>query len=114
MSLYSPNREERAFLYQEAQDLQPLAKSLGSLSVMVETLPAGRKQGQNRFRVTFMVAPESVGMQIQATDRNLFEATIAAKEEAIRQLNALINALPPAEQLQLQGEDFKIPPEMLH
>jgi hypothetical protein len=50
-------------------------------------------EAENGYRVTFLVAPESMGLQIQAEDDNLFEATIAAKEEAQRQLNALINAL---------------------
>lgn len=87
MKVYNPSLEERAFLYQEAQDLAPLVKELGSLSVLVEQEP---KSG---FRVTFLVAPESMGLQIHAENDNLFEATIAAKEEAQRQLNMLINAL---------------------
>lgn len=92
MKIYSPNREERAFLYQEAQDLEDLMKDLGSLSIMVEE--TARKRGVGQFRVTFVLAPESVGMKVQATDGNLYEATIAAKEEAQRQLNAIVNALP--------------------
>lgn len=99
MKIYNPNLEERAFLYQEAQDLAPLVKDLGSLSIMVEqTFDKGANQNQvlnreNRYRVTFVVAPESMGIQIQAEEEDLFSATIAAKEEAQRQLNALVNAL---------------------
>lgn len=87
MKVYNPNQEERAFLYQEAQDLAPLVKELGSLSILVEN------EAQSGFRVTFLVAPESMGLQIHAEDDNLFEAVILAKEEAQRQLNTLINAL---------------------
>lgn len=98
MKIYNPNLEERAFLYQEAQDLAPLVKDLGSLSIMVEQT-LGKEdepaQSENRYRVTFVVAPESVGMEIQAEEEDLFSATIAAKEEAQRQLNALVNALDP-------------------
>lgn len=93
MRIYSPNREERAFLYQEAQDLEALMKELGSLSVMVEET-VSKKRHISRFRVTFVLAPESVGMTVQATDKNIFDATIAAKEEAQRQLNAIVNSLP--------------------
>ena len=109
MKIYNPNREERAFLYQEAQDLEPLMKELGSLSVMVEQLKP-KKADANRFRVTFVVAPESVGMRVQATDSNLFDATIAAKAETQRQLNALVNALPR----QAVGEGHELSPEFLH
>ncbi|MGE4132937.1 MAG: hypothetical protein AB7F86_14950 [Bdellovibrionales bacterium] len=97
MKIYSPNQEERAFLYQEANDLAPLIKDMGTLSVMVQerpTAPADAVAG-NRYRVTFVVAPETVGLQIHAENDNLFAATIAAKEEAIRQLSSLVNAMGP-------------------
>jgi hypothetical protein len=81
-------------------------KDLGSLTVMVEQNKA------NRFRVTFVVAPESVGMRVQATDSNLFEAAIAAKDETLRQLNAIVNSLPRSTQAAKDG--IKIPPEFLH
>ncbi len=111
MGIYNPNQEERAFLYQEAQDLELLMKDLGTLTVMVEEVASkqARKNKKNRFRVTFVVAPESVGMKIQATDANLFEAAIAAKDETLRQLNAIVNSLPKA-----HGQDAKVPPEHLH
>lgn len=94
MKIYNPSAEERAFLYQEAQDLAPFVRELGSLSIMVEENEA-HNDDENRYRVTFLVAPESMGIQIQAEEDNLFAATIAAKEEAQRQLNALVNALDP-------------------
>ena len=96
MKVYTPNREERAFLYQEAQDLEPLMKNLGSLSVLIEeTAQKGRKGAvESRYRVTFVVAPESVGMKVQASHDNLFAATISAKTETLRQLNAIVNAMP--------------------
>ncbi len=98
MRIYNPSLEERAFLYQEAQDLAPLVKDLGSLSIMVEESgqDATEALSENRYRVTFVVAPESMGLQIHAEENNLFSATIAAKEEAQRQLNALVNALDPS------------------
>lgn len=96
MRVYNPSAEERAFLYQEAQDLAPLVKDLGSLSVLVEEMEEkSSASAENRYRVTFLVAPESMGLQVQAENPNLFAATIQAKEETQRQLNALINALNP-------------------
>jgi hypothetical protein len=105
MTVYNPNLEERAFLYQEANDLEPFVKNFGSLSVLVEEFKEKSAQNGNRYRVTFMVAPESVGMQVQATDTSLYNAAKAAKEEVQRQLNALVNALPA---------DPHIPREFLH
>jgi len=99
MKIYIPSLEERAFLYQNALALQPLVKDLGSLSLVVEETEGKAP----RYRVTFMVAPESVGMQIQAESLSLYDATVAAKDEAERQLNALVNELPAT-----------VPPETLH
>jgi hypothetical protein len=113
MSLYTPNSEERAFLYQEAHDLEALMKDLGSLTVMVEQVAYSEtEKKKSQYRVTFVVAPESVGMRVQATDSNLFDATIAAKDETARQLNALVNALPRAPQSETTGSP--LPPELLH
>lgn len=105
MTVYNPNLEERAFLYQEANDLEPFVKNFGSLSVLVEELKEKTAKSGYRYRVTFMVAPESVDMQVQATDTSLYNAAKAAKEEAQRQLNALVNAMPANSQ---------IPRELLH
>lgn len=93
MKLYNPTREERAFLYQEAHDLESLARGIGSLAILVEELDEGATD-QGAFRVTFLIAPESIGMQVQATDDDLFSAAISAKQETLRQLNALVNSLP--------------------
>ncbi len=114
MTIYNPNKEERAFLYQEAQELEPLVKDLGSLTVMVEEDVANEStRKKSKFRVTFVVAPESVAMRVQATDSNLIEATIAAKEEVARQLNAIVNAMPRTWNLDTK-DGVNIPPEMLH
>jgi hypothetical protein len=107
MKVYNPNAEERAFLYQEAQSLEPLIRNLGSLTVLVEEVP--RKSADERFRVTFVVAPENGGMRIQATDANIYDATMAAKAEAERQLNHLLNSVPRS----LMPE-AKIPLDLMH
>lgn len=115
MKTYSPNREERAFLYQEAQDLEPMLKGLGSLSLLVEEIAAkgNRKTPlQSRFRVTFVVAPESVDMKVQATGKNIYDATIAAKEETLRHLNAIVNSMPRQESR--EQKNAKPPTEFLH
>jgi hypothetical protein len=109
MKIYSPTTEERAFLYQEAQSLEPLLRDLGSLTVLVEEVP--HKKTDDEYRVTFVVAPETGGMRIHATDKNIYDATIAAKVEAERQLNAILNSLPRS---QLQAGQVHIPTEFLH
>ncbi|HMN69812.1 MAG TPA: hypothetical protein PKC28_14810 [Bdellovibrionales bacterium] len=106
MKIYNPNLEERAFLYQEAQDLETLMRNLGSLSVMVEeTL-------HHRYRVTFVVAPETVAMRVRAVDDNLYDATIAARVETQKQLNLIVNSLPRPAGLETRPEGT--PYQLLH
>lgn len=85
MKIYQPSKDETAFLYQQAFELEPLVKSLGSLAVVVE------ETSQKEFAVTFVVAPESMKFKVRGIGPNLVEATIAAKDEARRQLNAIVN-----------------------
>ena len=88
MKIYQPSKDETAFLYQQAFELEPLVKTLGSLAVLVE-----ETDGKD-FAVTFVVAPETMKFKVRGTGPNLVEATIAAKDEARRQLNALVNLTP--------------------
>ncbi len=109
MNIYNPSNEERAFLFQEAQSLEGLMKDLGSLSVMVEQIsPKVEASKDFEYRVTFVVAPETVGMRVVATNQNIYEATIAAKEETARQLNAIVN------QVALAEAEGTIPLEFMH
>ena len=103
MKIYNPSREERAFLYQEAQDLEALTKNLGSLSVVVE-------ERADDFRVTFMVAPETLYLRVTATEANMYHAAVSGKTEAVGRLSALVNALPPLP-VGLGGE---VPGSLLH
>jgi hypothetical protein len=108
MSTYFPNAEERAFLFQEAQTLESLLKELGSLNVVVEEVPSKREGRSPKYRVTFVVAPESMGMRVQATAADVYEAAIAAREETARQLSMIVNEAPR------KRKASKIPFEFLH
>ena len=109
MTIYNPNREERAFLYQEAQDLEPLIKELGSLTVVVEERATDER---GRFRVTFVIAPDTYAMRVPASHADLFSATIAAKEETLRQLNSIVNSMPRPNAVLDPG--LRPPHEVLH
>jgi hypothetical protein len=113
MKTYNPNAEERAFLYQEAQDLEALLKNLGPVSITVEKSDKELRAKKNKnYRVRFTIAPESVGMIVEAVGPNLFDTTIAAKEETQKALNALVNSLP--RHFNVEKGMVKIPTELLH
>lgn len=97
MKIYSPNLEERAFLYQEVQVIEPMIKDMGTMTVMVEEAEHKedtKKKLNTKFRVTMMLLPESMKMEIKTEGSNLYDAVIAAREEAVRKLSAVLNAMP--------------------
>lgn len=96
MKIYSPNIEERAFLYQEVQVIEPMIKDMGTMTIMVEEAEhkEDKKKLDAKFRVTMMLLPESMKMEIKTESSNLYDAVIAAREEAVRKLSAVLNAMP--------------------
>lgn len=92
---FEPENEVKAFIYQQVQDLEALIKDIGSLAVFVEkeeVIGADEVEDlKDKYAVTFVVAPESLNLQIRSESSDIFEACRAGKEEAQRKLNALIN-----------------------
>ena len=92
---FEPENEVKAFIYQQVQDLELMMKDLGSLAVYIEkeeeALVANGKKLNEKFAVTFVLAPESVNLQIRSESEDIFEACRAGKEEAQRKLNSIIN-----------------------
>jgi hypothetical protein len=88
---FEPENEVKAFIYQQVQDLESLMKDLGSLAVYIEKEDGQGESPYEKFAVTYVLAPESVNLQIRSESSDIFEACRAGKEEAQRKLNSLIN-----------------------
>ena len=111
---FEPNAEERAFLYQQVQDLEPLASQFGSISILVEQNYPDDDPEDISYAVTFVVAPESMEFKIRGEGRNLFETCMVAKDEANTRLNQLINQVPDQALQAAREQNMNIPPELLH
>lgn len=93
---FEPENEVKAFIYQQVQDLERFTKDFGSLAVYVEKengVHGTDKEPYERFAVTFVLAPESVNLQIRAESNDIFEACRIGKEEAQKRLNSIINVM---------------------
>ena len=97
--------ELKAFIYQQAQEMESYAKQLGSLVVYVEYT------NKNKYKATFVLNSEDMNLKFEAVNKDPYEAIRRARLATQEQLNHIINAL---------GEDgmlvteFKIPKELLH
>lgn len=98
--------ELKAFIYQQAQEMEPYAKQLGSLVVFVEQTP------KNKYRATFVLNSEDMNLKFEATNKDPYEAIRKARLATQDQLNHIINAL--GEDGMLFTPELKLPKDMLH
>ncbi len=98
--------ELKAFIYQQAQEMEAYAKQLGSLVVYVEYTP------KNKYKATFVLNSQDMNLKFEATNKDPYEAIRKARIETQEQLNHIINALD--EDGLLVSAEFNIPKDMLH
>lgn len=98
--------ELKAFIYQQAQEMEAYAKQLGSLVVYVEYT------SKNKYKATFVLNSEDINLKFEAVNKDPYEAIRRARLATQEQLNQIINALD--EDGMLVHTEFKIPKEMLH
>jgi len=111
---FEPNGEERAFLYQQVQDLESVASQFGSLSVLVEQSYPQDQPENVTYAVTFVVAPENMEFKVRGEGKNLFETCMVAKNETKAKLSELINQVPDQALAAAREQNMQIPPERLH
>lgn len=114
MMPFEPTMEERAFLYQQVQDLEPLASQFGSMTVLVEEAHPANEPENKTFGVTFVVAPENMEFRVRGEGKNLYETCIVAKQETQTRLNEMINQVPDAVLQAARAENPQVPPDQLH
>ena len=82
-----PSEEEKAFVYQQTMELSPLIMSKEPIAVVLQ------KTSAKTYKVTFVLLPKSLNMQIHSEGGNLFDVCIAAKNKAKKAMAHLINGL---------------------
>lgn len=87
---YEPEKEIKAFLYQQVQELEPYVNEVGGLAVFVDQIQTGEA---TRYGVTFVLAPKSMNLRIRVENESLIEACVQAKEQALKQVNSVINEI---------------------
>ena len=98
--------ELKAFIYQQAQEMEPYAKQLGSLVVFVEYT------NKHKYKATFVLNSEEMNLKFEAVNKDPFEAVRRARLATQEQLNQIINAL--SEDGMLLNGPVQVPKEMLH
>lgn len=83
-----PDRESKAFIYQQVVDMQKILQGHGSLAIMCEKKE--RKNGDERFAVTFST-PDLLNFECREEGDSLIEASIKAKESLLHKLHFLID-----------------------
>ena len=98
--------ELKAFIYQQAQEMEPYAKQLGSLVVYVEYTD------KQKYKATFVLDSEEMKLKFEAINKDPYEAVRRARLVTQEQLNQVINALDDAGAL--TATTTIVPKELLH
>ncbi len=98
--------ELKAFIYQQAQEMEPYAKQLGSLVVFVEYTD------KQKYKATFVLDSEEMKLKFEAINKDPYEAIRRARVVTQEQLNQVLNALDDAGAL--NTTPMMVPKNMLH
>lgn len=85
---HDPTPEERAFVYQQIQEINEFAPGLDGIVMMLEE--AKTKKAPHRFAATLVLGPKNLGLQIRAEADDFFSALSAIKYEAKESLAQII------------------------
>jgi ribosome-associated translation inhibitor RaiA len=92
---FEPDKDTKAFIYQQVHDLEQEIKGLGDVTVLVEKLEERDEQSEElvstRFAVTFIIDPEGMNLVMQGDHEDLISACIQAKNKLKRKLQKMMN-----------------------
>lgn len=88
---HTPTPEERAFIYQQIQEINEFAPGLEGMVVMLEEKEHAGKSPR-RYAVTLVLGPKDLGLQLRVEADDIFTALSTVKYEAKDSLSNLIAA----------------------
>lgn len=88
-----PDRDTRALIYQQVEELEAFAKGLGTVVVRVEESRPHQNESKARFAATYILAPQKLDLEVRAESDSLNSALLEAKNEAKKVLPQVLNAL---------------------
>jgi hypothetical protein len=84
-----PTPEERAFIYQQIQEISEFAPGLDGMVMVLEEREKTRKKPM-RYAVTLTLGPKDLGLQLRVEAEDIFTALSVAKYEAKESLATII------------------------
>ena len=99
--LFEPSNEEKAFVYQQTQDLVN-SHNLGPISVLLE-----KKESSSQFVITFVFNTGLFQIAAQSEGENLHETCISAKNEMKKKLSVLSQSLNDSKERDQFIEELK-------
>jgi hypothetical protein len=84
-----PTPDERAFIYQQIQEISEFAPGLDGMVMVLEERDPTQKKPQ-RYKVTLTLGPKNLGLQLRVEAEDIYTALSVAKYEAKESLANLI------------------------
>lgn len=90
---FEPDKETKAFIYQQVHDLESQIKDLGDITVLIEKKEEKEVSTGDllavTFAVTFTIDPDGMNLKVRANGEDVISACLLAKDELNKKLNKI-------------------------
>ena len=104
-SSFTPSNAEKAFIYQQTEELASSFEELGAISVLLEKQPES-----SNYIITFMLNSSIMNILAQSEGKDLSETCISAKNQMKKKLSLLTESLNHSPKREKLIEELKKSP----
>lgn len=91
LQFFNPSNAEKAFVYQQTQDLASFLSDIGPVSVLLEKY--SKDASQKSYAVTFVLGFSPIDVQTRSEGDNLMEVCISAKNQMKKKMALLSQSM---------------------
>ena len=106
--VFKPSNAEKAFVYQQTQDLVSSLSGIAPVSVLLEKYSSERVQ--DNYAVTFILGFSSMSIQARSEGSDLMEVCVSAKNEMKKKMSFLNQSVKDSPQRIKRIEELKKSP----
>ena len=104
MKFFDPTGAEKAFVYQQTQDLVSFLNNLGPVSVLFEKYSKGKGKG---YTITFILGGSELNLKARSQGQDLMEVCISAKNEMKKKMSLIAQSIEDSPQRNKLIEELK-------
>ena len=107
LQFFDPTGAEKAFVYQQTQDLVSFLNSLGPVSVLFEKYSRGKGKKDTGYAITFILGGADLNLKARSQGQDLMEVCISAKNEMKKKMSLITQSIEDSPQRDKLIEELK-------